>query len=257
MAYKLKKLLILLLFVSLSHLVCYSQDMSSDTDQQQKQSVTDQEQLQSSDLLNLKFPNLNLKTSDLPLSEIPLFPTSQPQMENLNLSQEISKSTMKTMLNNQLSTVDELRELTLTYANTIESTLKESSESATQWKERSDQLQKHVESITEKLNEVVDENKRIQAALISNNEDEHNTNLLLGEMFVKAEEAETQVKLLERRTRNAVIGFSICGTGVGVGTGIMITGIYNNDIKNTITGASIDVASVGLWLLGHYVFKLF
>lgn len=114
-----------------------------------------------------------------------------------------------------------------------------------------------MESVTEKLNEVIDENKRIQAALISNNEDEHNTNLLLGEMFVRAEEAETKVKLLERRNRNAVIGFSICGTGIGVGTGIMMNGIYNNDIKNTITGAGIDVASVGLWLLGHYVFKLF
>jgi hypothetical protein len=114
-----------------------------------------------------------------------------------------------------------------------------------------------VESITEKLNEVVDENKRIQAALISNNEDEHNTNLLLGEMFTKAEEAESKVMLLERRNRNAVIGFSICGTGIGVGTGIMMTGIYNNDVKKTITGASIDAASVGIWFLCHYVFKLF
>ena len=111
--------------------------------------------------------------------------------------------------------------------------------------------------ISEKLNEVVEENKRIEAALISNNEDEHNTNLVFGEAFTRAEEAEAKVLKLEHRTKNAVIGFSVCGAGIGIGTGMAVGGIYNDNLQNTLTGISIDLASIGIWLLGHYVFEFF
>lgn len=118
-------------------------------------------------------------------------------------------------------------------------------------------LQQHVDTITQKLNEVVEENKQIEAALISNNEDEHNTNLLFGETLERAEIAEKQVVKLERSFNNAIIGFSISGTGIGVGTGVMTAGIINGEVEKILTGASIDLASVGFWLLGHYVFKFF
>ena len=118
-------------------------------------------------------------------------------------------------------------------------------------------MQQHADTITQKLNEVVEENKQIEAALISNNEDEHNTNLLFGEALERAEFAEKQVVKLEQTFNNAVIGFSIGGAGIGIGTGIMTSGIVNREIDKILTGASIDLASVGFWLLGHYVFKIF
>jgi hypothetical protein len=114
-----------------------------------------------------------------------------------------------------------------------------------------------VDTITQKLNEVVEENKQIEAALISNNEDEHNTNLLFGEALEKAELAEKQVVKLERTFNNAVIGFGIGSTGIGIGTGIMTAGIINEDINKILTGVGIDLASAGFWLLGHYLFKIF
>jgi len=114
-----------------------------------------------------------------------------------------------------------------------------------------------VDTITQKLNEVVEENRQIEAALISNNEDEHNTNLLFGDALERAELAEEQVVKLERTYNNAIIGFSVCGTGIGVGTGIMTVGIVNGELDKILTGAGIDLASVGFWLLGHYVFKFF
>lgn len=114
-----------------------------------------------------------------------------------------------------------------------------------------------MDTITQKLNEVVEENRQIEAALISNNEDEHNTNLLFGDALERAELAEEQVVKLERTYNNAIIGFSVCGTGIGVGTGIMTVGIVNGEIDKILTGAGIDLASVGFWLLGHYVFKFF
>ena len=118
-------------------------------------------------------------------------------------------------------------------------------------------LQQHVDTITQKLNEVVEENKQIEAALISNNEDEHNTNLLFGETLERAEFAEKQVVRLERSFNNAIIGFSISGTGIGVGTGVMTAGIINGEVDKILTGAGIDLASIGFWLLGHYMFKFF
>jgi hypothetical protein len=114
-----------------------------------------------------------------------------------------------------------------------------------------------VDTITQKLNEVVEENRQIEAALISNNEDEHNTNLLFGDALERAELAEEQVVKLERTYNNAIIGFSVCGTGIGVGTGIMTVGIVNGELDKILTGAGIDLTSVGFWLLGHYVFKFF
>jgi hypothetical protein len=114
-----------------------------------------------------------------------------------------------------------------------------------------------VDTITQKLNEVVEENKQIEAALISNNEDEHNTNLLFGEALERAELAEAQVIKLERAFDNAIIGFSISSAGIGVGTGIMTAGIVNGEADKILTGAGIDLASVGFWLLGHYIFKIF
>ena len=112
-------------------------------------------------------------------------------------------------------------------------------------------------TITQKLNEVVEENKQIEAALISNNEDEHNTNLLFGEALERVELTEKQVVKLERMSNNAVIGFGISSTGIGVGTGIMTTGIINGEVEKILTGVGIDLASVGFWLLGHYTFKIF
>ena len=114
-----------------------------------------------------------------------------------------------------------------------------------------------MDTITQKLNEVVEENKQIEAALISNNEDEHNTNLLFGETLERAELAEKQVVKLERMFNNAIIGFSISSTGISIGTIIMTTGIVNKEVDRILTGVGIDLASVGFWLLSHYMFKLF
>ena len=104
---------------------------------------------------------------------------------------------------------------------------------------------------------MVEENKQIEAALISNNEDEHNTNLLFGEALERAELAEKQVVKLERTFNNAVIGFGISGTGIGIGTGIMTAGIINREVDTILTGAGIDLVSIGFWFVGHYVFKIF
>ena len=251
----LKRLLLVLLSFLFVSVPCSAQELESDIELQQKQRM---EVFQKpSETLNPKFPLLNLKKNDLQMNEINLFPNLTFPMVNSNQLQQNSNDVVKTMLNNQLNTVSELRELTLAYSNTIESTLKESLDSATQWKEQSMLLQQHVYTITQKLNEVVEENKQIEAALISNNEDEHNTNLLFGEALERAEFAEKQVVRLERSFNNAVIGFSIGGTGIGVGTGVMTSGIVNGEIDKILTGASIDLASVGFWLLGHYVFKFF
>ena len=114
-----------------------------------------------------------------------------------------------------------------------------------------------MDTITQKLNEVIEENKQIEAALISNNEDERNVNLLFGEALERAELAEKQVVKLEHSFNNAIIGFSISCTGIGIGTGIMTSGIVNKEIDKTIIGVSIDLVSVGLWLIGHYMFKIF
>ena len=114
-----------------------------------------------------------------------------------------------------------------------------------------------MDTITQKLNEVVEENKQIEAALISNNEDEHNTNLLFGESLERAEKAEKRAIRLERTFNNALVGFSIGGAGIGIGTGIMTIGIIDKDREKILTGASIDLASIGIWLIGHYVFKIF
>ena len=234
---------------------CLAQESGSDIELQPNQQM---EELQKpSETLNLKFPPLNLKKKNLQTNEKNLFPNLPFPTVNSNQSQQNSNDVVKTMLNNQLNTVSELRELTLAYSNTIESTLKESLDSATRWKEQSILLQQHVDTITQKLNEVVEENKQIEAALISNNEDEHNTNLLFGETLERAEFAEKQVVKLERSFNNAVIGFSISGTGIGVGTGVMTSGIVNGEIDKILTGAGINLASVGFWLLGHYVFKFF
>ena len=249
-----RSLFVLLLFLFVL-VPCLAQESGSDIKLQQEQQM---DKLQKpSETLNLTFPLSNTKKNYLQTNEINLFPNLTFPMVNLNQSQQKSNDVVKTMLNNQLNTVNELRELTLAYSNTIESTLKASSDSVTQWKEQSILLQKHVDTITQKLNEVVEENKQIEAALISNNEDEHNTNLLFGEALERAELAEKQVVKLERMFNNAVIGFSISGTGIGVGTGIMTTGIINREVEKIITGASIDLASVGFWLLGHYIFKIF
>ena len=110
---------------------------------------------------------------------------------------------------------------------------------------------------TQKLNEVVEENKRIEDALISNNEDEHNTNLLFGESLERAEKAEKRVIKLERTFNNALVGFSIGGSGIGIGTGIMTIGIIDKDRDHSVTGAWIDLSSIGVLLIGHYVFKIF
>ena len=118
-------------------------------------------------------------------------------------------------------------------------------------------LQQHVDTITQKLNEVVEENKQIEAALVSNNEDEHNTNLLFGESLERADKAEKRVIKLERTFNNALVGFSIGGAGIGIGTGIMTIGIIDKDREKILTGASIDLASIGIWLIGHYAFKIF
>lgn len=114
-----------------------------------------------------------------------------------------------------------------------------------------------MDTITQKLNDVIEENKQIEAALISNNEDEHNTNLLFGEALARAELAEKQVVRLERTFNNAIIGFSIGGIGIGIGTGIMTSGIMDKNVDKILTGAGIDLASIGVWLLGHYAFKIF
>lgn len=114
-----------------------------------------------------------------------------------------------------------------------------------------------MDTITQKLNEVIEENKQIEAALISNNEDERNVNLLFGEALERAELAEKQVIKLEKSFNNAILGFSISGTGIGIGTGIMTSGIVNKEIDKMIIGVSVDLVSIGLWLLGHYIFKFF
>ena len=114
-----------------------------------------------------------------------------------------------------------------------------------------------MDTLTQKLNEVVEENKKIEAALVSNNENEYNTNLLFGTTLERAEFAEKQVIKLERTFNNAVIGFGICGTGIGVGTGIMTAGIINGEVNKILIGTSVDLVSIGLWLLGHYTFKFF
>ena len=111
--------------------------------------------------------------------------------------------------------------------------------------------------ITQKLNDVIEENKNIEAALISNNNDEYNTNLLFGEALERAELVEKQVSKLERMSDNAVIGFGISGTGIGIGTGIATAGIINEEVDKILTGVGIDLASIGFWLLGHYAFKIF
>lgn len=111
--------------------------------------------------------------------------------------------------------------------------------------------------ITQKLNDVIEENKNIEAALISNNNDEYNTNLLFGEALERAELVEKQVAKLERINNNAVIGFGIGSTGIGIGTGIATAGIINGEVDKILTGVGIDLASVGFWLLGHYTFKIF
>ena len=251
----LKRSLFVLLLFFVVLVPCLAQESELDTGLQRNQQM---EELQKpSGVSNLTFPLLNLKKNDLQENEINLFPISPFPTVNLKPSQQNSNDVVKTMLNNQLNTVSELRELTLAYSNTIESTLKESLDSVTQWKEQSMLLQQHVDTITQKLNEVVEENKQIEAALVSNNEDEHNTNLLFGEALERAEFAEKQVVRLERSFNNAIIGFSISGTGIGVGTGIMTAGIMDKDLDKILIGTGIDLASVGFWLLGHYLFKIF
>ena len=247
---------LLLVLLSLFVLVpCLAQESVSDTESQPNQQM---EELQKPlEILNPTFPLLNLKKNNLQMNEIDLFPNFQFPMVNSNLLQQNSNDVVKTMLNNQLITVNELRDLTLAYSNTIESTLKESLNSAKQWKEQSILLQKHVDTLTQKLNEVVEENKKIEAALVSNNENEYNTNLLFGTTLERAEFAEKQVIKLERTFNNAVIGFGICGTGIGVGTGIMTAGIINGEVNKILIGTSVDLVSIGLWLLGHYTFKFF
>ena len=111
--------------------------------------------------------------------------------------------------------------------------------------------------ITQKLNDVVEENKNIEAALISNNDDEYNTNLLFGEALERLELTEKQVVKLERTFNNSIIGFGISSTGIGVGTGIITAGIINGEVDKILTGVGIDLASVVFWLLGHYTFKIF
>ena len=249
-----RSLFVLLLFLVVL-VPCFAQESALDTTLQINQQM--KEFQTSSETLNLTFPLLNLKKNDLRTNEIDLFPNLPFQMVNSNQLPVNSNGVVKTMLNNQLNTVNELRELTLAYSNTIESTLKASSDSVTQWKEQSILLQKHVDTITQKLNEVIEENKQIEAALISNNEDERNVNLLFGEALERAEIAEKQVIKLEQSFNNAIIGFSISGTGIGIGTGIMTSGIANKEIDKMVIGVSIDLVSVGLWLLGHYMFKIF
>lgn len=107
------------------------------------------------------------------------------------------------------------------------------------------------------MNEVVEENKKIEAALISNNEDETNTNLLFGEALEKAELMEEEIVKLEISFNNAVIGFSVSSIGIGVGTGIMTAGIIDKNVDKILIGVGTDVASVGFWLIGHYLFKFF
>ena len=108
-----------------------------------------------------------------------------------------------------------------------------------------------------KLNEVVEENKRIEAALISNNEDEHNTNLLFGEALERAKKAEKQVNKAEQIFNNGIIGFTICGAGIGIGSSIMMEGTIQDDITKVLNGVAIDVASIGIWCICHYIFKFF
>ena len=250
-----KKSLFVLLAFLFVFVPCLAQESGSDIELRPEQQAEELQKI--SEILNPKFPLLNLKKNDLQTNEINLFPNFPPPMVNSNQSQQNSNDVVKTMLNNQLNTVNELRELTLTYSNTIESTLKESLDSATQWKEQSRLLQQHVDTVTQKLNEVVEENKQIEAALISNNEDEHNTNLLFGEALERVELTEKQVVKLERMSNNAVIGFGISSTGIGVGTSIATAGIINGEVEKILTGVGIDLASVGFWLLGHYTFKIF
>ena len=234
---------------------CLAQESGSDIKLQQEQQM---DKLQKpSEASNLIFPLLNTKKNYLQTNEINLFPNLTFPMVNSNQSQQKSNDVVKTMLNNQLNTVNELRELTLAYSNTIESTLKASSDSVTQWKEQSILLQKHVDTITQKLNDVVEKNKQIEAALISNNENEHNVNLLFDETLERAELAEKQVIKLERIFNNSIIGFSISSVGIGVGTGIISVGIINGEVDKILTGTGIDLASIGFWLLGHYVVKIF
>ena len=251
----LKKILNVLLLFLFVLAPCLAQESGSDTESRPDQRM---EELQKqSEASKLTSPLLKQKKNNLQTNEINLFPNLKFQMVNSNVSQQNSNDAVKTMLNNQLITVNELKKLTLTYSNTIESTLKKSLGSATQWREQSILLQQHVDTITQKLNEVVEENKRIEAALISNNEDEHNTNLLFGESLERAEKAEKRVIKLERTFNNALVGFSIGGSGIGIGTGIMTIGIIDKDREKILTGASIDLASIGIWLIGHYVFKIF
>ena len=251
----LKKLLVVLLLFLYVLVPCLSQESVSDIEFQPNQQM---EELQKpSETLNLKFPPLNLKKKNLQTNEKNLFPNLPFPMVNLNPSQQNSNDAMKTMFNNQLIIVNELRDLTLAYSNTIESTLKESSDSAIRWKEQSMLLQQHVDTITQQLNDAVEENKQIEAALISNNENEHNINLLFDETLKRAELAEKQVTKLERMVNNAVIGFGVSGTGIGIGTGIATAGIINGDFNKILTGVGIDLTSIGFWLLGHYIFKIF
>ena len=109
----------------------------------------------------------------------------------------------------------------------------------------------------EKLNEVVDENERIRKALISNNEDEHNTNILLGETLLRAEKAEIEVSRLNKRFKNSSIGFFVFGTGLSVGSSLLSIGLYNDDLNRILAGASLDIFSLSVWCLCHYYYKVF
>lgn len=104
---------------------------------------------------------------------------------------------------------------------------------------------------------MVAENERIEKALASNNEDQTNTNLLYGEALEQIDKIQLEVAKMERQRRNSVIGFSICGTGLGVGTGVMTAGFNNENIGMIFGGISVDLISIGSWLLCHYVFELF
>jgi hypothetical protein len=60
---------------------------------------------------------------------------------------------------------------------------------------------------------------------------------------------------LDKSKRGAVIGYAVGGISFGIGSPLIISGIYNKNSAMVWAGAGTITGTGAIWAIGHFVFK--
>lgn len=115
-----------------------------------------------------------------------------------------------------------------------------------------------------KVDNLLNINAELDAALRSNKEDTSYIIGELGEIYSDLADAKKDIDKLQkeilairRQDSRAWIGAALLAGGNGGGTGVLVSGCYTQDADQIICGISTIVITDIVWLIGHYGLKWF